>query len=98
MDFLAPDLQLATHAVAAPKPAVDPQLRARAEEFEAMFLSQMVSAMTAGLKTDGPFGGGHAEGVMRSLLNQEFGKAMAAHGGAGIADSVYRELLRLQEV
>lgn len=72
--------------------------RATAVEFEAMFLSQLLEHMTAGLKTDGPFGGGHAETVYRSMQNQEFAKAIVRAGGVGIADAVQREILKLQEI
>lgn len=73
------------------------QLREAAEEFEATFMSQMLKPMFKGLKTDGPFGGGHAEKVYRNMLVQEIGKEMSRAGGIGIADSVYQELLRMQE-
>ncbi len=71
--------------------------RHTAEDFEAFFISSYLDAMFAGLKTDGPFGGGHAEGVYRSLLNQELGKAIARSGGVGVADQVMQEILKLQE-
>jgi Rod binding domain-containing protein len=72
-------------------------LRTAAEEYEAVFLSQMLETMTAGIKTDGPFSGGPAEGIYRSMLNQQYGKAISKAGGIGIADAVYREMLRIQE-
>ena len=68
-----------------------------AEEFEAFFMTQVMESIFAGVKTDGPFGGGFGEGVFRSLLFQEFGKEMAARGGVGIADAVQKEILRIQE-
>ena len=68
-----------------------------AQDFEAVFLSQMLESMFKGIKTDGPFGGGHAEEMMRSFMLQEYGKVMAANGGVGIADAVKRELLHAQE-
>jgi Rod binding domain-containing protein len=74
------------------------QARKAAEEFEAFFISQTVDTMFAGIKTDGPFGGGHAEEAFRSMLSQEYGKSMAKAGGMGIADQVYREILKTQEV
>jgi len=73
------------------------ELREAAEEFEATFMSQMLKPMFKGLKTDGPFGGGHAEKVYRNMLVQEIGKEMSRAGGIDIADSVYQELLRMQE-
>jgi peptidoglycan hydrolase FlgJ len=71
--------------------------RSAAEEFEAVFLSQMLSNMFAGIKTDTVFGGGHGEDAYRAMMIQEYGKSMAAGGGVGIADSVMREIIQLQE-
>lgn len=91
----------ATYQSAAPKPTHTQsaaQARKAAEEFEAFFIAQTVEAMFAGVETDGPFGGGHAEQVFRSMLSQEYGKSMARSGGVGIADQVYREILKTQEV
>jgi Rod binding domain-containing protein len=72
--------------------------RSAAEEFEAVFISQMLETMFQGVKTDGPFGGGHAEGVFRSLMVKEYGQQIAKIGGIGIADNVYSEILKLQEI
>ena len=76
---------------------VDPQVRQAAEDFEAVFLGQMLAPMFEGLETEGLFGGGSAERVYRSMMIQEYGRAMAAGGGIGIADAVQREILRMQE-
>lgn len=73
------------------------QMRKAAQEFEALFLSQMFGHVFEGLKTDGPFGGGHGERMYRSLLVDEYGKSMARAGGIGIADKVMQEMLRNQE-
>jgi len=74
------------------------QMRDAAESFEAMFISQMFNHMFSGIKTDGMFGGGHSEGIFRSMQADEYAKATAKSGGIGIADAVYRELLKLQEI
>lgn len=68
-----------------------------AEDFEAFFLSQVFSEMFSGIETDPLFGGGPGEGVFRSMMIQEFGKSVAQSGGVGIADSVMREMIALQE-
>ncbi|MGD9650130.1 MAG: rod-binding protein [Dongiaceae bacterium] len=68
-----------------------------AKEYEAIFASQMLEHMFSGIKTDGLFGGGHTEGVYRSLLMQEYGKTLAQNGKLGIADAMQRELLQIQE-
>jgi Rod binding domain-containing protein len=71
--------------------------REAAESFEAFFLSQILSDMFAGIETDPVFGGGQGETVFRSLMIDEYGKALASAGGVGIADSVMGEIIRLQE-
>ena len=72
--------------------------REAAESFEAFFLSQMLADMFSGIKTDPVFGGGPGETIFRSLMIDEYGKALASSGGVGIADSVMGEVIRLQEV
>lgn len=94
-------LPAANLQASAPKPSHTQsavQARKVAEDFEAFFIAQTVEAMFAGIKTDGPFGGGHGEQMFRSLLSQEYGKSMAHGGGIGIADQVYREILKTQEM
>lgn len=71
--------------------------RAAAEEFEAVFLAQMMAHMFEGISTDGPFSGGQAEQVYRTLLTNEYGRLASGAGGLGIADQVMSEILRIQE-
>ena len=73
------------------------QAQKAAEDFEAFFLSKMAETMFEGISTDGMFGGGHAEKVYRSLLINEYGKAMAKTGSVGVADEVMRSILQMQE-
>ena len=73
------------------------EARIVAEDFEAFFISMYLDTMFSGIETDGLLGGGHAETIYRSLFNQEAGKAIAKTGGIGIADSVMREILKMQE-
>jgi len=73
------------------------KIRETAQDFEAVFLSQMIKPMFEGIETDGPFGGGQAEGMWRSLMVDEYGKSIAKNGGIGIADAVMSEMLKLQE-
>lgn len=74
------------------------QARKAAESFEAVFIAQMLAPMFDSVPTDGPFGGGHAEKMFRSMQVEEFGKDIAKRGGVGIADSVFREIMKAQEV
>jgi Rod binding domain-containing protein len=68
-----------------------------AEQFEAFFLSSIMENLFTGVGSDTVFGGGPTEGVYRSMLLQEYGKAAARGGGIGIASAVQREMLRMQE-
>jgi Rod binding domain-containing protein len=74
------------------------QARAAAEAFEGFFLAQVLQSIYAGIATDGPFGGGASEQVYRSMLNTQYANSLAGSGGVGIADAVYREILKLHEV
>ena len=78
-------------------PLADEQVRRAAEEFEAVFLGQVLKPMFATVRTDGPFGGGFSEDMWRSLQVDEYGKAIARSGGIGIADAVLRQILKMQE-
>ena len=67
-----------------------------AKEFESSFLSMMLKPMFEGLSTEAPFGGGSAEGMWRSFLTDALAKQTTKAGGIGIADTVQREMLKLQ--
>jgi Rod binding domain-containing protein len=72
------------------------QIKTSAQDFEASFLSVMMQQMFAGLKSDGPFGGGAGEEMFRSVLTDAMAKQMSKAGGIGVAASVEREMLKLQ--
>lgn len=67
------------------------------QDFEAVFLSQMLSPMFDTLEEDPLFGGGPGEKMYRSLLVEEYGKILAKTGGVGLGDQLQQELLKLQE-
>ena len=67
------------------------------QDFEAFFVTSMLESMTQGIKTDKLFGGGQGETLYRSMLNQEYGKAIAAHGSLGIAAAVQNEIIKMQQ-
>ncbi len=74
----------------------DPE--AAAKDFESFFIANMLDQMFAGLETDGMFGGGEAEKTYRSMLHQEYGKAIADQGGVGVGKMVSSEIIRMQEL
>ncbi|MER2265520.1 rod-binding protein [Methylobacterium oxalidis] len=72
--------------------------RKTATEFESMFLEQSLDRLTQSEGTDGPLGeNGTGGGVYRSMLTKEYATQVVKSGGVGIADQVYREMMRLQE-
>ncbi len=78
-------------------PMASDQVQRAAEEFEAVFIAQMMAPMFEGLETDEMFGGGPGEELYRSVLVEEYGKSIARAGGIGLSDAIQREILRLQE-
>ena len=72
-------------------------VRATAEKFEAQFLSQMMGHMFKGISGDSVMGGGHAEDVWRDFYVEEVTKSFASRGGIGLADTIEKQLLTLQE-
>jgi len=72
-------------------------LRAKAEEFEQVFLNTMLAQMFSGLGADPVTGGGHAEEQWRSLQIDQYAGLVTKAGGIGVSDAIYGEMLRLQE-
>lgn len=72
------------------------QAKKAAEQFESFFLGQMLEYMNSDIDGQGMFGGGHAEDVWRSMLNQEYGKEIAKSSSLGVADAVMRSMLQAQ--
>jgi Rod binding domain-containing protein len=95
MSDLAVSPSLLTSPVAPPS-AETPRMRETAEKFEASFLAQMLKPMFEGIDTDGPFGGGEAEGTWRSFMIDAMAKQTVRAGGIGLADTVVAEMVRMQ--
>jgi peptidoglycan hydrolase FlgJ len=90
-----PDLTLAD-ALTKVSPQAQAKATATATDFEAMFINQMFSQMTNGLKGEGPFGDTQGTGVWRSMLTEQYSKSFAKAGGVGISKDVFRELILQQ--
>lgn len=78
-------------------PQSEDAARRVAHEFESVFLAEMMGPMFEGLDTDGLGGGGVGEQMFRPMLIDQYAQAISHGGGIGIADSITRELLRMQE-
>ena len=97
MDSIANNPALIAQIASPHKTANIQKARETAEDFESVFIAQMLEPMFQGLKTDGAFMGGHSEKMFRSMQNEQIAKEIARSGGVGIADAIFRQILELQE-
>jgi flagellar protein FlgJ len=81
---LAPGLSGATTG----GPTNEALLRRKAQEFEAMYLTEMLRLARPTSQPAGPFGGGFAEESWRMFMDQALGQAMAAQGGAALQPAI----------
>lgn len=89
--------QIPTQNGKALSPAELSKIRDTAEQFEAMFMSEMMNHMNEGSQVDPMFGGGKGEEMFRSMLTQEYGKLSAkSHSGIGLADSIQKAMIDMQ--
>ena len=72
------------------------RMRRTAEEFESVFLNEMLSPMCEGLSTDGLGGGGVGEEMFRPMLIDRYAQSLTHAGGIGIADQIMREFALMQ--
>ncbi len=85
----------------APTPAaegrpVPEDVRRTAEEFEAVFLARMLQTVGKPLRGPGAAASG-SDDPWGSMLIDAYARMISRAGGIGIADTVVREMLRLQE-
>ena len=90
-------LPMSTATQAEQQPREQDEMRRAAEEFEAVFLSEMLAPMFEGLDTDGLGGGGMGEQIFRPMLVERYAESISRSGGVGIADSIVREFVRMQQ-
>jgi flagellar protein FlgJ len=83
-----------------PALAAQPMSRAKikevAQEFESVFLANMMEEMFAGIGEDDPFESQGSD-TWRSLRTEEFARSIARAGGIGLAEHVQRHLIAMQE-
>lgn len=73
------------------------KLKKTADDFESMFLEQMVDRMTQSSGTEGPLGeNGTGGDVWRSMLATEYAKSIVKSGGVGISNQIMHSMLQMQ--
>src|SRR6478609_4158097 len=72
------------------------KLKKSAQEFESVFIQQMIEQMDKTIdRENSMMGGGSAEEYWRGMLNEQFAKGMANQpggSGLGIAESIYQQM------
>ncbi len=90
--------QMGANAQAALAPTkTQAQIMKSAQDFEAVFATQMLTHMFEGVEVNPMFGGGHGEEMFRTVLLDEYGKQMAKNDSLGIVHQVAGTLLKAQE-
>ena len=74
------------------------KLKKAAQDFEAIFIQQMLEAMDQTIDREGSFiNGGNSEHYFRSMMNEEIAKSMANRTGGsgfGLAESIYQQMAK----
>ena len=70
----------------------DSELRKACEDFEAIFVKQMLKSMKSTINKGGLLNGGFAEEIYDDMLYDEYAKKMTKTANFGIANSLYRQL------
>ncbi len=73
-------------------------VKAKAREFEAVFLAQMLQQMFNETEQDPFFSDPESEEIYRGMLAEEYGKSIAGAGGIGLSDYVTKTMLDMQEI
>ena len=68
------------------------QLYKVSQEFEAIFIKQMLNVMRKSVAKSGLMDGGMAEDIFEDMLYDEYAQNMAKTGSFGIADMIYKQL------
>ena len=74
------------------------KMREVAGDFESFFLYQMLElTQPKDMAENKVLGGGYAEEVWRQQMNQQVANEISKNGGIGLGDTIYNQLVKLQE-
>ena len=71
------------------------QLKSLSKQFESIFIHQLLKSMRSTVQKTGLFDS-HATNMYESLHDEEIAKLMTEQKGIGLADVIYRDLVRLE--
>jgi Rod binding domain-containing protein len=72
-------------------------LKKTCEDFESLFIAQILKEMRDTIPKSGLVDGGQAEEIYTSLLDSHLSQEIAANGSMGLAQKLYEQLSKLQE-
>jgi flagellar protein FlgJ len=75
----------------------DRQAKEACAEFEALFINMMLKELRATVNKSGLMDGGKAEELYTSLMDTQMSREMAAQGGIGLADMLYRQMMAVSD-
>jgi Rod binding domain-containing protein len=90
------EAQAGQTAQPAPGQGKDPRLWKVSQQFEAIFVQQMLQEMHKAVPHDGTLPNSFAEQVHSSMFDQAVAGTISKATDLGIASSIYRQLARLQ--
>ena len=73
------------------------KLRKACEDFESIFISQMLKAMRQTIPKSGLLDGGSQQDTYLSLFDEELSKSMAKRGGIGLGKILYQNILNQEK-
>ena len=73
------------------------ELKKVAEEFEAIFIAQLLKVMRETIEESDTEGGGFGKGIYTDLFDQEVALHMARRGALGISDIIYKSFADREE-
>ena len=73
-------------------------LKKASEEFEAVFIGQLLKVMRETIEESGAESGGFGKGIYTDLFDQEIARSMAHRGALGIGDIIYKSLTEKENV
>lgn len=91
------DIAMARVKAAKLSPEKMKEIDVAAQDFEAMFASEMMRPMFETVQTDDMFGGGDAEETWKGLMIDEYGKQIARSGGLGLSNDIKAKMIEMQE-
>lgn len=73
------------------------QVKETARQFEAFFIHQMLEHMSEGIESPEVYGGGSAENIFRSMLNEKIADEVSHNSNLGIAETIEKQIQRYQD-